>query len=87
MTPTVLTDADYQRIATLGGDQLARLYQFLTDRLRHVPGMELQNDNVDTVRLPPQTVDHVKALALRHGTTRSAVLREAVVEFTRRNPI
>ena len=48
--------------------------------------MELPNDNVVTVRLPPQTVDRVKALALKHGTTRSTILREAVVEFMRRNP-
>lgn len=86
MTPIVLTDADYQRLATLSGDQLARLYRFLTDRFRQVPGMELPNDNVVTVRLPPQTVDHVKALALKHGTTRSGILREAVAEFMRRNP-
>lgn len=87
MTQIALTDADYQRIATLSGGQLARLYQFLTDRLRHVPGMESPNDNVVTVRLPPKMVDHVKALALRHGVTRSDILRESVVEFVKRNPI
>jgi len=81
--PIVLTDTDFQRLAQLDASEQLRLYRFLTSRLRGASGME----SVVAVRLPPRLVEHVKALAFRFQTTRSDVVRRAVLEFTQRNPV
>lgn len=80
-----LTDTDIQRIARLSGPDLARVYAVITERLQ--PHRHAQpNDNVLTVRVSLDAANHIKRLALRHGTTRSHVLQEAVREFVQRNP-
>jgi hypothetical protein len=82
----VLKDSDVERIAALSGDDLARLYQHITNRLRALARLETPNANVLSIRVAPDVVDHIQRLALRRGTTRSVVLRTAVNEFVRRNP-
>ena len=81
--PIVLTDTDFQRLAALDATEQLRLYQFLTSRLRGATGME----TVVTVRLPSQVVERLKALAFRHQSTRSQLVRQAVDDFVRRNPL
>ncbi len=79
--PLVFTDTDFQRFSQFDGNELLRLYQFLT-RLQRMPPTE----SVVSVRLPPDTVDHVRRLAVKRRQTRSDLVRQAVVEFVQRNP-
>ena len=45
----------------------------------------MTNENTVSVRLPLEVCDRVKELALRFGTTRSRVVRQAVLAFTARH--
>jgi len=87
MNQIVLKDSDFERLGRLGGGDLARIYNYLTERLRPHKTLEGPNDNVLSVRLPVDTVERVKQLALRFNTHRSRIVREAVIDFLRRNPI
>ncbi len=82
-----LTDADLERIGRLTDHDIARLYQHLTNRLRATRRLETPNANVVTIRLPPDVLDRVKALAVRQQITRSHLVREAVNDFVRRHPV
>ena len=79
----VLTDNDFAQLARFDRSELLRLHTFLTSRL----GEPINLETVVTVRLPPNLVAHVKALAFRYHMTRSRIVRQAVDEYTRRNPI
>lgn len=87
MNQVVLTDADMARIDRLRDDDLARLYHHLTKRLRAAKQLEQPNGNVVTCRLSPEVVDRIKQLALRHGTTRSQVVRDMLIDYVRRHPM
>jgi hypothetical protein len=81
--PIVLTDGDFARLGSLDAQQTLKLYRFLVTRLQAAAGMR----DVLTVRLPVDVVERVKALAFRHRTNRSEVVRQAIMEFLQRNPI
>ena len=85
MNPITLTPTDLARIAALSGPDLAALYQAVTNRLRADNRLESPNQNVLTVRLPVDVCDHLKRLAFHHRMTRSAVARQALIDFVRRN--
>jgi hypothetical protein len=73
-------------------DQLAHLDAgALETVLRHVRsrlGVErlkqMTNENTVSVRLPLEVCERVKEIALRYKTTRSRVVRQAVLEFVAR---
>ncbi len=83
----VLTDADMEKIGRLRDEDVARLYQRLTDRLRATKRLDAPNANVVTCRVEPGSADRVRALALKFRTTRSRLLRQALNEFLKRNPL
>ena len=87
MNYVVLTEADVARIDRLRDDDVARLYQHLTNRLRAAKRLEAPNGNVVTCRLAPEVVDRIKQLALKCRTTRSQIVREMLIDYVRRHPL
>ena len=79
----VLTASDFAQLERFDRTELLRLHTFLTSRL----GEPVNLETVMTVRLPPHLVAHIQALAFKYQMTRSRLLRQAVEEFTRRNPL
>lgn len=85
MSHIALQHADLARISALSGHDLALLYQTVTDLLRQQETLDAANQNVFTLRLPLDACDHVRRLALTRRVTRSAILREAVLDYVRRH--
>lgn len=85
--PPVLQSTDLERIASLNMDELQRLLRHVqnligTERLRQMAG-----ENTVSVRLPRETCERIRALALHHNTSRSRIVRQAVLEFMQRHRI
>ena len=82
MNEMALTDTD---IARLSDEDVARLYQRLSERLRAAKRLDAPNANVVAVRVAPEIVDRIKQIAVRLRRTRSQVLREALSDFAQRH--
>jgi len=81
--PLAFSDGDFQQISRFGHNELLRLHQFLVARFRVESRMEV----VVSVRLPPEAIERIKMLAFTFKTTRSQIIRRAIDELVRRNPL
>jgi ribbon-helix-helix CopG family protein len=81
--PLVFTDTDFQRLAQFDPHELLRLFEFLKSRL----SICHRKDVVVSVRLPAPMAESVEALSFKRKTTRSDIVRRAVIEFGQRNPV
>lgn len=81
------TTPSRQRIdlSALSVDELELLLREIRQHLGAERLQQMTNENSVSVRLPLEACDKVRALAMRFNTTRSRVLRQAVLEFTARH--
>ena len=80
--PLAFTDTDFQQFSRFDRTELLRLYDFLIQRLPARP-----MESVISIRVTPAVVEQIRRIAVARQLTRSDIARQAIIEFTQRNPL